>query len=61
MRTTLAVLLAAALAASATPAAACGFFRCLGEAMADDSYPPGETAAAARRADGGDRPPRIRA
>jgi predicted small secreted protein len=44
MRTTRAVLLAAALAASATPAAACNFFRCLGEAVADDSYPPGQTA-----------------
>jgi hypothetical protein len=44
MRTTLAVLLAAALAASATPAAACNFFRCFGAAVADDSFPPGETA-----------------
>jgi hypothetical protein len=43
MRTTLAALLAAALAASATPAAACGFFQCLNNAVADDTYPPGET------------------
>jgi hypothetical protein len=43
MRLLPAALLAAALAASATPAAACGFFQCWGEVVADDSYPPGET------------------
>jgi hypothetical protein len=43
MRLLPAALLVAALAASATPAAACGFFQCFGEAVADDTYPPGET------------------
>jgi hypothetical protein len=43
MKLTLAALLAAALAASATPAAACGFFNCVNAALASDSYPPGET------------------
>ncbi len=42
MKPTLAALLAAVLAASATPAAACGFFSCLDYAVSDDSYPPGE-------------------
>ncbi len=41
MRTTLAVLLVA-FAASATPAAACDYFNCAGDATADDSYPPGQ-------------------
>jgi len=45
MRTTIAVMLAAAAIASvSTPAAACGFFRCFNEALADDTYPPGELA-----------------
>ena len=43
MKRTLAALLAAAAAAFATPAAACGSFLCLNEAVADDLYPPGET------------------
>lgn len=44
MKLPLAALLAAAFAASATPAAACGFFDCVSWALADDSYPPGQTA-----------------
>ncbi|MDE3177810.1 MAG: hypothetical protein KGM15_17040 [Pseudomonadota bacterium] len=42
MRLTLAALLAAAVVAGATPAAACASFLCLGDAVSDDSYPPGE-------------------
>ncbi len=42
MRSTLAALLAAAFAALATPAAACSTFLCLGDAVSDDLYPPGE-------------------
>ena len=42
MRLTFAALLAAAFAALATPAAACSTFLCLGDAVADDLYPPGE-------------------
>jgi hypothetical protein len=42
MRLTLAALLAVAVAALATPAAACGSFLCLNEAVGDDLYPPGE-------------------
>lgn len=44
MRLTLAALLAAAFAALATPAAACSTFLCLGDAVSDDLYPPGEAA-----------------
>ena len=42
MRLTL-IALAAVLAASAAPAAACGVFVCAGFALADDSYHVGET------------------
>ena len=42
MRLTLAALLAAALAAIATPAAACGYHQCFGWGLADDSYPLGD-------------------
>ncbi len=42
MRSTL-IALAALLVASAAPAAACGIVACPGLALADDSYPVGET------------------
>ena len=42
MRLTVAALIAvAAVATVSTPAAACGFFSCFNEALADDAYPPG--------------------
>jgi hypothetical protein len=44
MKLTLAALLALAFAASATPASACLLLGCINDALADDSYPPGETA-----------------
>ena len=40
MKLTLAAFVATALAASASPAAACGFFACANEAVASDAYPP---------------------
>jgi hypothetical protein len=41
MKLSLAALLAVAFAASATPAAACGYFSCNDGALESDSYPPG--------------------
>ncbi len=43
MKLSLAVLLAVAFAAAATPAAACGLYSCAELALASDAYPPGET------------------
>jgi hypothetical protein len=42
MKLTLAALLALAFAASATPASACFLLGCIDQALADDSYPPGD-------------------
>jgi hypothetical protein len=42
MKLTLAAILALAFAASATPASACFLLGCIDQALADDSYPPGE-------------------
>ena len=45
MRLTVAALIAAAaVAAASSPAAACGFFSCVDQALADDSYPMGSRA-----------------